>query len=64
MMSQLQRYTLNVRYVPGKLMYVAATLSRAFIRGEPGCGAPDDMEVLVHNLFRRVIGDDPVMQSF
>ena len=50
MMLQLQRYTLNVRYVPGKLMYVADTLSRAFIRGEPSCGAPDDMEVLVHNL--------------
>ena len=29
MMLQLQRYTLNVRYVPGKLMYVADTLSRA-----------------------------------
>ena len=50
MMLQLQCYTLNVRCVPGKLMYVADTLSRAFIRGEPSCGAPDDMEVLVHNL--------------
>ena len=75
MMLQLQRYTLNVRYVPGKLMYVADTLSRAFIRGEPSCGAPGDMEVLVHILagslpatadkleeFRRAIADDPVMQ--
>ena len=26
MMLQLQRYTLNVRYVPGTLMYVADTL--------------------------------------
>ena len=31
-------------------MYVADTLSRALIRGEPRCGAPDDMKVLVHNL--------------
>ena len=75
MMLQLQRYSLNVMYVPGKLMYVADTLSRAYIEGQPSCGAPDDMEVLVHNLvenlpatadkleqFRRTIADDPVMQ--
>ena len=56
-------------------MYVADTLSRAFIRGELSCGAQDDMEVLVPNLvenlpatsdnfeeFRRVIGNDPMMQ--
>ena len=75
MMLQLQRYSLNVMYVLGKLMYVADTLSRAYIEGQPSCGAPDDMEVLVHNLvenlpatadkleqFRRSITDDPVMQ--
>ena len=50
MMLQLQRYTLNVRYVPGKLMYVADTLSRAYITGDAECGAPEDMEVLVHSL--------------
>ena len=57
-------------YVPGKLMYVANTQSRAFIHGEPSYVAHDDMEVLVHNLvenqpatadkleeFRRVIED-------
>ena len=31
MMLQLQRYTLEVKYIPGKYMYVADTLSRAFI---------------------------------
>ena len=75
MMLQLQRYTVNVRYVLGKLMYVADTLPRVFIRRESICGAPDDMEVLVHNLvdnlpatadtleeFRRAIEDNPVMQ--
>ena len=33
-MLQLQRYTLEVKYIPGKYMYVADTLSRAFIKGE------------------------------
>ena len=76
MMLQLQRYTLNVRYVPGKLMYVADTLSRAYITGDAGCGAPEDMEVLVHSLvenlpatidkleqFRRAFAKDQVMQT-
>ena len=75
MMLQLQRYSLNVMYVPGKLMYVADTLSRAYIEGQPSCVAPDDMEVPVHSLvenlpatadkleqFRRIIAADPVMQ--
>ena len=76
MMLQLQRYTLNVRCVPGKLMYVADTLSRAYITGDAGCGAPEDMEVLVHSLvenlpatidkleqFRRAFAEDQVMQT-
>ena len=76
MMPQLQRYTLNVRYVPGKLMYVADTLSRAYITGDSECGAPEDMEVLVHSLvenlpetidkleqFRRAFANDEVMQK-
>ena len=76
MMLQLQRYTMNVRYVPGKLMYVANTLSRAYITGDAKCGAPEDMEVLVHSLvenlpatidkleqFRRAFANDEVMQK-
>ena len=76
MMFQLQRYTLNVRYVPGKLMYVADTLSRAYITGDAGCGAPEDMKVLVHSLvenlpatidkleqFGRAFAKDHVMQT-
>ena len=76
MMLQLQRYTLNVRYVPGKLMYVADTLSRAYITGDAECGAPEEMEVLVHSLvenlpatidkleqFRRAFANDEVMQK-
>ena len=76
MMLQLQRYTLNVRYVSGNLMYVADTLWRAYITGDAGCGAPEDMEVLVHSLvanlpatidkleqFRRAFSKDQVMQK-
>lgn len=50
MMLQLQRYTLEVKYIPGKYMYVADTLSRAFIKGESSCGAAEDVEVMVHSL--------------
>ena len=76
MMLQLQRYTLNVRYAPGKLIYVVDTLSHAYITGDAGCGAPEDMEVLVQSLvdnlpatidkleqFRRAFAKDQVMQK-
>ena len=76
LMLQLQLYTLKVRYVPGKLMYVADTLSLAFLTGDAGCEAPEDMEVLVHSLvenlpatidklgqFRRAFAMDQVMQT-
>ena len=56
-------------------MYVADTLSHAYISGDAGCGAPEDMEVLVHSLvenlpatidkleqFRRASAKDQVMQ--
>ena len=49
MMLQLQRYTLEVKYIPGKYMYVADTLSRAFIKGESSCGAAEDVEVMVQS---------------
>jgi len=74
MLLQLQRYDLNVTYVPGKLMYIADTLSRAYIEGDPACGAAEDVEVMVHQLldslpmtqakrqqFRDAISDDPTM---
>ena len=35
MILQLQRYDLDVKYVPGKYLYVADTLSRAYIQGDP-----------------------------
>ena len=49
-MLQLQRYKLDVSYVPGKLMYVADTLSRAYVSGDSSCGVAEDIEVMVHML--------------
>ena len=49
MLLQLQRYTLHVRYTPGKYMYIADTLSRAYLQDNSTCGAPEDVEIMVHN---------------
>lgn len=35
MLMRLLKYNLEVRYTPGKQMYVADTLSRAYVHGEP-----------------------------
>ena len=64
MMLQLQCYTLNVMHVPGKLMYVADTLSHAFIPVEPSCGEPDNMEVLVHNLVENLPATTDKLEEF
>ena len=50
MMLQLQRYVLTVYYVPGRLMYTADTLSRAYEQGKPGEGCPEDMDVMIYSL--------------
>ena len=55
MVQRLQSYNLNVRYTPGKEMYLADTLSRAYIKGEPNSDFEDDIEVMVHS----VINDIP-----
>ena len=41
MLLRLQRYELDVRYVPGKYMHVADTLSHAYL---PGDRSDDQME--------------------
>ena len=56
MILQLQRSDIQVKYVPGKYLYVADTLSRAKIEGDPTCGAAEDIEVMVHSL----IGNLPI----
>jgi hypothetical protein len=73
MLLQLQRYTLKVTYVPGRLLYVADTLSRAYVKDNSTCGAADDVEVMVHLLndslspakrqaFKDATASDPTMR--
>ena len=51
MLLRLQRYELDVRYVPGKYMYRADTLSRAHLPGDRSDDQmEDDIEVMVHCL--------------
>ena len=50
MLLQLQRYVLKVTYVPGRLMYIADTLSRAYLEGESDYGAAEEAEIMVHQL--------------
>ena len=50
MMLKLQRYTINLVYVPGKHLHVADALSRAYIEYEPDCGFIDAIDVMVHSV--------------
>ncbi|KAL9977698.1 hypothetical protein ACROYT_G015131 [Oculina patagonica] len=51
LLLRLQKYEVNNSYVPGKYMYVADTLSRAFLNEQPtDDDLNDDMEVMVHSL--------------
>ena len=54
MLLRLQRYELEVKWVPGELMYLADTLSRAYLPEEPNAEAEDDIEVMVHSVVRDV----------
>lgn len=51
LLLRLQKYEVNITNVPGKYMYVADTLSRAFLNEKPtDVDLNDDMEVMVHSL--------------
>ena len=51
LLLRLQKYEVNITYVPGKYMYVADTLSRAFLDEQhTDTDLNDDMEVMVHSL--------------
>ena len=51
MMIRLQRYQINVKYVPGRFMYLADTLSRAYNpKQEEANDLHAEMEVMVHTL--------------
>lgn len=51
MLLRLQRYQLTLKYTPGKFMYLADTLSRAFTkekRAENKVEKDDDLDVIIH----------------
>ena len=55
MLLKLQRYDLEVKYVPGKLMHMADTLSRAYLSNTPTDDSfSEDLEVMVHALARDI----------
>ena len=49
MLLRLQKYDINFKYVPGKYMYIADTLSRAYLSNtEENSDDSDEMDILVH----------------
>lgn len=52
----LQRYNLTVRFVPGKLMFIADTLSRAYLNEtvEDLQDLNDDIKVMVHSFIQEI----------
>ena len=64
MILQLQRYDLEVKYVPEKYMYVSDTLSRAYIACDPTCCAAEDTEFMVHSLVRNLTVSIEKMDAF
>ena len=51
LLLRLQKYEVNITYVPGKHMHLADTLSRAYLNEQPTDAVlTNDMEVMVHSL--------------
>ena len=76
LMMRIQPYDLIVSYVPGKYMYLADTLSRAYVKGEPEVSLDEEMSRVVHSLventtvsaskmceIRDAAQDDPALQQ-
>jgi len=79
MLLRLLKFELDIQYVPGKEMYLADTLSRAYISEVPSraeCEISDDIEVTVHSVlhnttischmldvFRAATERDPVLSE-
>lgn len=55
LLIRLQKYNLTVHFVPGKLMFIAETLSRAYLN-ETVEDIPlnDDIEVMVHGFIQEI----------
>ena len=54
-MLRLQSYDLDVHYVPGKYMYIADTLSHAYIQGERSAELEDELSQIVHSIVLKVV---------
>ena len=52
MMLKLQRYNITVTYLPGKQMFLADTLSRAYIKKEPDKELEEEIDVMVNSVMR------------
>ena len=79
MLLRLLKFQLEIQYVPGKEMYLADTLSRAYLSELPSCAEceiSDDIEVTVHSVlhnttiscrmlgvFREATEHDPVLSE-
>ena len=63
MMLKLQRYSINLVYVPGKHLHVADALSRAYIEDEADCGFIDDIEVMVHSVTQNFPGSSERLEQ-
>ena len=47
---RLQTYDLDLHYMPGKYIYLADTLSRAYIQGESSAELEDELSRIVHSI--------------
>ena len=56
LLIRLQKYNLTVQFVPGKLMFIADTLSRAYLKEtvEDQLDLNEDIEVMVHSFTQEI----------
>ena len=56
LLIRLQKYNLTVHFVPGKLMYIADTLSRAYLNKtvEGPQDLKDDIKVMIHSFIKEI----------
>lgn len=57
MMMKIWKYSVKVKYVPGRELYIADTLSRAYLTGNAGIVEPE-FDFTVHALVCRLVGTE------
>lgn len=63
MLLKLQKYDLTIQYTKGKELYVADTLSRAYLNMPPTDNNVEDLEFVVHALVRNLpVSDSKLSQ--